>query len=248
MNTWVLLRGLTRESRHWGEFPAALRAEIGDVVVAAPDLPGNGRHHRVKSPASIEALAECCRAELRTQGLAPPYYLLAMSLGAMAAVSWAQRHPEELRGCVLINTSLRPFSSFHERLRPRNYAALLRLALSADADPERTILRMTSRGGADRTGLLEAWNTFRREHPVSPANALRQLFAAARYRAPAQKPALPFLVLASRGDDFVDPSCSQRLASAWRTDFALHPSAGHDLPLDDPAWVAREVRRWLPGL
>jgi hypothetical protein len=26
---------------------------------------------------------------------------------------------------------------------------------------------------------------------------------------------------------------------------ALHPTAGHDLPLDDGDWVARVVRLWL---
>jgi len=43
----------------------------------------------------------------------------------------------------------------------------------------------------------------------------------------------------------VHPRCSQRLARAWGAQFALHPSAGHDLPLDDGDWVAREVKSWL---
>ena len=54
-----------------------------------------------------------------------------MSLGAMVAVDWAARHPEELAGCVLINTSLRPFSPWYQRLRPANYGALLRPAVRA---------------------------------------------------------------------------------------------------------------------
>ena len=36
-------------------------------------------------------------------------------------------------GCVLVNTSFRPFSPFFHRLRPRNYAALLGLALHPGA-------------------------------------------------------------------------------------------------------------------
>ena len=28
MSTWVLLRGLTRESRHWGDFPDILREHL----------------------------------------------------------------------------------------------------------------------------------------------------------------------------------------------------------------------------
>ncbi|MDD5249962.1 MAG: alpha/beta hydrolase [Rhodocyclaceae bacterium] len=247
MSTWIFLRGLTRESRHWGDFPAVFRAAVGDAEVAAPDLPGNGQRNDLPSPASVEAMAESCRADLLARGMRPPYYLLAMSLGAMVAVAWAHRHPQELRGAVLINTSLRPFDRLHERLRPASYPALLKLAVlggSADAW-ERSIFRLTSRCRDDAAEIVAHWSAWRRERPVSRANALRQLVAAMRYRAPAQKPAVPLLVLAGARDALVDPRCSQRLAQRWQAAFAMHPAAGHDLPLDDGAWVAGEVRHWL---
>ena len=28
MSTWIFLRGLTRESRHWGNFPETFRSEV----------------------------------------------------------------------------------------------------------------------------------------------------------------------------------------------------------------------------
>ena len=40
----------------------------------------------------------------------------------------------------------------------------------------------------------------------------------------------------------------RRLAAQWATAFAEHPTAGHDLPLDDGAWVARQVGDWLRTL
>jgi pimeloyl-ACP methyl ester carboxylesterase len=249
MSQWVFLRGLTRESRHWGDFPAVFCGEIADADVVAPDLPGNGRLNYLQSPASVEAMAEYCRADLLARGIRPPYYLLAMSLGAMVAVAWAHRYPEEVRGCVLINTSLRPFSRFYERLRPRSYPALAKLAVlgGSAAEWERRILDLTSCCRGDGAAILAAWVACRRERPVSRANALRQLLAALRYRAPTQKPAAPLLVLASANDALVDPRCSQRLAQRWQTKFASHPGAGHDIPLDDGAWVARQVRGWLPA-
>jgi len=76
MSPWILLRGLTRETRHWGEFPARLQHEGARVL--ALDLPGNGRLYRERSPASVEALAAQARAQLQRLGLAPPYRLLAM--------------------------------------------------------------------------------------------------------------------------------------------------------------------------
>jgi pimeloyl-ACP methyl ester carboxylesterase len=73
---------------------------------------------------------------------------------------------------------------------------------------------------------------------------LRQLWAAARYRAPAQAPA-PTLILASRNDALVDPSCSEELARRWRVPVRMHASAGHDLTLDDPDWVVDQIRGWV---
>lgn len=246
MSAWVLLRGLTRESRHWGAFPGLLRDQWPGATVCTPDLPGNGRLFAERSPMDVTTMAECCRSQLQAQGVAPPYRLLAMSLGAMVAVAWAQHRPEELAGCVLINTSLRPFSRWSQRLRPANYLPLIRLLLpgTSVAQRERTILARTSHGAGDAQALLDDWVAWHREAPVSAANALRQLAAALRYRAPAIRPAMPLLVLASRLDGLVDPACSRQLARQWQTAYAEHPTAGHDLPLDDGPWVAAQVRRW----
>ena len=247
MSTWIFLRGLTRESRHWGCFPEIFRSAIPDAQVHAPDLPGNGSLHRQQSPQCVEAMVESFRSQLAERGVAAPYHLLAMSLGAMVAVAWAARYPEEIRGCVLINTSLRPFSPFHQRLRPGNYPRLLKLALfgGSEHEWERTILSLTSRQAEAPADLLETWVGYRREYPVSTRNALRQLRAAALYRAPHARPQAPTLILTSRLDALVDTACSQQLAQQWKTGLAEHPTAGHDLPLDDGPWVARQVSQWL---
>ena len=130
MSTWIFLRGLTRESRHWGSFPETFRQAVPEADVHTIDLPGNGRLHRLKSPADVAEMAESCRAQLLASGIPPPYHVLAMSLGAMVTIAWAARHPEEIRGCVLINTSLRPFSPFHQRLKPGNYLPLIKPLLT----------------------------------------------------------------------------------------------------------------------
>jgi pimeloyl-ACP methyl ester carboxylesterase len=169
-------------------------------------------------------------------------------MGAMVAVAWAALRPQELRGCVLINCSVRPFDPFYRRLRPRAYAALPSL-ISGDAEQrERAILRLTSCRGDAHGDILDDWVRYRRECPVAGRNALRQLIAAAIYRAPLRPPALPMLVLSSTMDALVDPRCSRNLAANWQTAAAIHPGAGHDLPLDDAPWVARQVRAWLAVL
>ena len=247
MTTWVLLRGLMRESRHWGRFPAVLRAQLPGAEIVTLDPPGNGRLYRSGSPWRIEDMVEYARREMSGRGFAPPYHLLGLSMGAMVAVAWATRHQKELRGCVLINASLRGFDPFFRRLRPRAYTALLTLIAGNAVQQERAVLRLTSCRGDAQPAILDAWVAYRRECPVSRANALRQLIAAARYRAPASGPAMPVLVLASALDQLVDPCCSRHLAAEWKTSLAIHPGAGHDLPLDDPTWVARQVREWIAG-
>lgn len=247
MSAWIFLRGLTRESRHWGSFPATFYREIPAARVHTPDLPGNGALYAERSPGQVAEMVESYRSRLLGQGIAPPYYLLGMSLGAMVAVAWAARHPQEIRGCVLINTSLRPFSPFYQRLKPASYHRLLQLALPGGSDEarERTILELTSRQVDLPVTVLQSWVAWRRECPVDSANALRQLLAAMCYRAPLVRPQSAMLILASRNDALVDSACSRQLALRWDTAFAQHPSAGHDLPLDDAAWVARQVSHWL---
>lgn len=244
--TWVLLRGLMRDARHWGAFPDVLRAAIPGTKLCLLDLPGNGLRNLETSPASVPTMAEWVRAELLRQGLPPPYRVFAMSLGAMVAVAWADAHPEELECAVLANTSLKPISPFYRRLQPAAWPLLLRMALTnPDARAaEEAILQLTSRHLDQTCSVLDDWTRWRLSHPVSRANALRQLLAAMRFTAPQRAPQTRLLLLTGAQDRLVDTRCSQALAATWQCEIAVHPTAGHDLPLDDAAWVAQHIRRW----
>jgi pimeloyl-ACP methyl ester carboxylesterase len=245
MTTWILLRGLTREKRHWGVFPQQLLEAFPGALVCALELPGNGELNSLASPMSVAATASFCRGEALRLGARPPYLLLAMSMGAMVATAWAEGHPGEIAGCVLISTSFGRFSPPHQRLRPRAWPALLRVLLARGAEArERRILELTSGLSGSHLQVPAQWAGFRRSRPVSLGNALRQLVAAARYRAPAAAP-VPALVLAGAADGLVDPRCSREIARRWQCPMALHPRAGHDLPLDDGAWVAAQIRGWI---
>jgi len=243
MTTWILLRGLTRETRHWGSFPRELAAEFPGDRVLPLELPGNGELNNLASPWSVPAMAAFCRE--RAAGAPAPWILVGESLGAMVATAWAQAHPGEIAGCVLINTSFGAFSPVQRRLRPRAWPALLEILLDRTAEGrERRVLGLTSARPGAHPQAVQDWTAIRRARPVRAGNAFRQLLAAARFRAPARAPA-PALVLAGARDGLVDPRCSAEIARRWGCPLAVHPDAGHDLPLDDGAWVAREIRRWL---
>ncbi|MGE0750329.1 MAG: alpha/beta fold hydrolase [Variibacter sp.] len=253
---WVLLRGLAREADHWGGFPQifseALRSVGHTATVEAVDLPGTGALLNVAAPTNIDATADAARqawlarakasaAPLAAEG---PRYLMAMSLGGMAANAWVTRWPRDFAGCVLINTSMRGYSPPHRRLRPSAYGALATILMTRDTlTRERAIVSLIS----NRPEILEAtareWTAITERRPISRATTLRQLYAAATYRA--RTPAIPALLLASRADRLVHPACSQDIAAQWRSELRHHPDAGHDLALDDPEWVAAQVCAWL---
>lgn len=246
MTTWVLLRGLAREARHWGDFGQQLRQRlpVGHAVVAL-DLPGNGTRWRERSPMNVDALVEAARCELGARPHEPPLVLVALSLGAMVALRWATLERRRVRGCVLINSSVGGLSPFWQRLRPGSYGALLGILCPGQSALEREerVLRLTSNLRAPARTVV-GWANYAASAPVSRSNVLRQLVAAARFRAPRTPPAVATLLLASRHDRLVNVECSRRMAAAWRVPLREHADAGHDLPMDDPAWVIQQIVSW----
>ncbi len=248
---WVFLRGLVRESAHWDDFPVRFAQAIPGARIHLVDLPGNGRHWRQPSPLSLRGMVDAARQDalelMKAEGQAgQPFYLLSISLGGMVAVEWARRHPAELAGAVLINTSLRGLSPLRQRLSWYCWPLLARIAATADvAKREGLILELTSALSPPKTGLIENRVAIHRCHPVRLDNVFRQLWAAARFRPPHEKPAIPLLLLNSLGDRMVDPGCTEAIARLWNLAPQTHPWAGHDLPLDDPEWVAATVWDWL---
>jgi pimeloyl-ACP methyl ester carboxylesterase len=245
MTDWIFLRGLMREQRHWGAFVEEFVSRLPAAMAYPVDLPGNGELNYLRSPMTVQEMVQACRSQVQEQGLAPPYRFLAVSMGAMVAVQWATAYPEEVAAMVLVNTSMRPFSAFHQRLRPQNYLSISRLALLGAGSRrwEQAILRMTTQHPGN--DVLARWQALRDRYPVSRWNALRQLWAAAKFRAPLQKPEAAILLLASRQDQLVSVACSQAIARCWNVPLYVHPSAGHDLTLDDGPWVANQIERWL---
>lgn len=243
--TWLLLRGLARESRHWGEFAQELRSRTGQAVVTL-DLPGNGALHTDTSPVTVNGLLVALRRQINECGLTLPINVLAMSLGGMVATQWAQHYPREVSRLVLINTSMRPFSSMSERLRPSAWPTLAGLALqwhqaNKGERIENAVHGLTCRQAKHRSQDIADWCHIRSSAPVSASNVLRQLRAAARFTCGPIEPRCPVLVLSSKCDGLVNPICSTRLASAWQLPHHQHPWAGHDLPHDDGPWVCEQI-------
>lgn len=238
-----MLRGLAREQAHWGDFLPRLREAFPQHQFCPVDLPGTGVHFKDRSPTTIAAI----RAHVQQQvaHIPKPYNLLALSLGGMVALDWAQHALEgEIQQLVLINSSS-GFSPPWQRMKPAAWPRLLRILSRRELfDREREILALSSNRPVD-VAVAKHWYSIQRQRPVSAGNALRQITAAARFRPGSKRPLTAALLLASKGDRLVDWRCSQALEQRWQWTLKRHPDAGHDLPLDDPQWIIQQIADFL---
>lgn len=237
----VLLRGLSREQAHWGDFIGQLQRAVPNPVLAL-DLPGVGQALDQSSPASIAQIV--CQLRRQFAAVQPgPCHLLAMSLGAMVAMAWAAEYPAEIASLVLINSSSAQLTPFYQRLKWQSYPKVVQALFASVMQREQLILQLTANNVRQRQLQVAHWQQIAQQRPVRKLDVLRQLWAASRFRLP-EKPACPMLLLASRADRLVDWRASQRIAELWQVPLLLHSSAGHDLALDAPQWLLQQAKQF----
>ena len=234
----VLLRGLAREQRHWGEFRQRLQSTLA-MQVCAVDLPGMGESHRLASPLSVAQIAEQLASRLAQRNITS-CHLFAMSMGAMVAMQYAELHPEQVKSLLLINSSAAGLTPFYQRLNWRSYPKVLHAMFASVQKREQLILQLTANNPQVWQHALPQWQRYAQELPVTRANVVRQLFAASRFQLPCP-PQCPVLLLASQADRLVNWQASARIAEHWQVELVLHETAGHDLALDDPDWLLQQA-------
>lgn len=244
---WILLRGLARESAHWGDFVPRLQSAFPDAKITTLDLPGTGRYFRDISPRSIHGIAEVLRKNVIDQGLLDqPVTILGLSLGGMVAWDWLQKHPADICGAVLLSTSFGGLNPFYERLNWQCYRKFIALVKQRDLRTrELAILGLLNNNRELDEKLTDEWVAIQQQRPVSPKNLLNQILAAAFYCPGNAKPTQPILLLNSAGDRLVAPSCSETIQQKWHLELKTHPWAGHDLTTDDGEWVVMQLKAWV---
>ena len=238
---FVLIRGLLREARHWGGFTGSLQQQFPHATISTPDIPGNGRLYQATSPKAIAEMTEALREQINAN---QPLRLIALSMGGMIAMDWMTRYPDEVEAAILINTSARPLSPFYHRLRWTVYLQVIQMIFHSAAQKEADILSLTSNRHRHDNKLLESWQQWQQQNPVSKVSARSQFLAAAKFSI-TNKPLQLILIVTSQADRLVDYRCSLKLAQAWQTDYVQHKTAGHDLPLDEPEWLAGAIKQWF---
>jgi len=240
--TWIMLRGLGREAAHWVAFVNRLQQCMPQRRIECIDWPGNGEYAHLRSPCSIAEGVAHLRQVCVERDLTPPYVLVGISMGGMAAIDWLAHFPEEIVHAHVINTSLGGISYWYERTRPASMLKLLTAAGSV-RNRENVVAAVTLSPDVVSNEIIEQWLDIARKRPVSRANLLRQLWSAARFSVRRPTQITRFTVYVSDADRLVNPQCSRDIARLWNVEIVAHPTAGHDLPLDDGNWLLAQLLR-----
>lgn len=241
----ILLRGLAREVGHWGDFYNLLKQQSFVSNLEAIDLMGAGAFNKLTSPISIQENAEFVLSQWKKKS-DRPQVLVSVSLGSMVAVEMAKLQPDRFAKIFVMNTSFANLSPVYHRLQLK---ALKRFYLIGRAknslQREEEILKMVSNDPEKRALIAPQWAALADKRPMALSNIIRQLLAATLYRLPDKAPETPIVVFNSLRDQMVDPRCSEKLSQHWSLPLYSHPSAGHDLCIDDPHWVISMIEKNL---
>jgi len=157
--------------------------------------------------------------------------------------------PGDICGAALVGPSFAGLSPCYQRLRWQSYGKIAALARSKGIyGRELAILQLVSNRRDQNSQIAEVWQKIQNERPVSFKNCYRQILAGANYRPDDRKPGQPVLLLHGQGDQLVAPECSKAIRNKWNLELRIHPWAGHDLPLDDGAWVVSQLQDWLESI
>ncbi|MGH3726036.1 MAG: alpha/beta fold hydrolase [Mycobacterium sp.] len=241
MTRWLLLRGLSREQRHWEQFPRVFAESLG-VQVECLDAPGFGTEAHRTSPATISAITDDIRSRLDRGN--DDWSLLSISLGGMIGLDWCARYPGDFERAVIINSSTASTPVWN-RFLPSSIPNLVLGRFRADEPRERAILAQTANNpDLDLDALAQRWASYLQTQRPSSASIARQISAAITFRMPRHIDT-PLLVLTSTHDRIVSSSASRTIANAFGAPLSVHLTAGHDIPLDDGPWIADQVAQWI---
>jgi len=236
--TIVLLRGLARWSDHWLGFEKFL-ADKGFRVITV-DNRGFGKSSDAESSKNLTVhdLADDV-AQVISKEAPGGAHVVGLSLGAMIGLALAAMKPQLVRSLMMVNSSVG--GSKIPRISKRALFSILQIAVMGRRgyDPLSRVILSPESPNSKREKLSKSWSEIDREHRVSLRRLFSQLRAARGFQGFVEMASIkcPVTIVRCDQDKFVDPRNSdfihRQIPSA---EIVKHPTAGHELAVDDPDW------------
>jgi pimeloyl-ACP methyl ester carboxylesterase len=243
-----LLRGLVREKEHWGDFKSKVQEAFPDAKIITPEIQGVGQYVDNISPNNFPEMIEFMRSNHNEFFCADQEnVLMAMSMGGMITRQWIEMYPTDFKRVILVNTSFKGINPLFNRLKPAGILNFFKIFLSPGVEArEKSIIKMVSNNSQNHPQIIKEWIGIQNLRPVKRASFVNQIKAALTFAPPQTWPGnLPLLILAGKKDRLCSYKSSQKLHQVWGGQYLEHPTAGHDLPIDDGPWLVEKMKRWM---
>ena len=180
MKNLLLFSGLSREKRHWGEFPELVENAM-DIKVHTLDNLGCGEFHKETTPVTIRENVDFLQEQFEKLYTENPgeWYLLGISLGGMFVTEWAQRI-NPFKKVFVINSSFKNLSPLFDRLTPYALQMMTKSFVLSGQKQEEIIYDLTSYELSSEHGYFKTneWLVYRNQYPMSE----KTFFASSRRR------------------------------------------------------------------
>lgn len=245
---FYLIRGLSRESGHWGDFVTIFESQFPNASITLMDLPGFGVFNSCNSPLSIKKIVDFLKFNYLIDK-DEDNYLVASSLGGIVALDWITRFQDDFRGLVIMNTSFNSICTFSERVRKKSKLDIIKIFLSSKIESkERLTLNINTNFPELHLKTLSEWVEIQKIRKVKRKNVLFQSIAGLTYKPISIFRKTSILTLASKKDKLVCESCFEKVNQFLGGKLVWNENAGHCIPLDDPYWVLNEIVIWIKNL
>jgi pimeloyl-ACP methyl ester carboxylesterase len=232
---------------------AMWRPQLEDLQTAfrviVPDLPGFGGSEGFRGIPSVEGMADAAAGLLDALPVSEPVVLGGLSMGGYAALAFARKYPQRLRGLVLADTRAEADSAEGKANRDKTIA--FARSHSAGAVVEQMLPKLVCE--ATRAHELHVVEEIRRIGSAQTADAVIGALQAMRDRPDATawlgQINVPTLVIVGSADALTPPAMAQILvAGIPGARLAVLNEAGHMSNLEQPELFNAALRAFLQKL
>jgi pimeloyl-[acyl-carrier protein] methyl ester esterase len=245
----LLVRGLSREKSHWGDFPLQLHKALG-LKVHCIDLPGMGEFNDHLAPINIHENTLFLRQRWLELVEENPgeWLILGVSLGGMVCLDWATSFNSDAKNFIVVNSSVKGLCKLFDRMSPYALCKMSLAFLCKGSSQEKHIFELTSVQSAKSTSsrnIIKSWIDIRNKRPITRLNFSRQLLSAMRYQY-VDKEIDNILFIAGKHDQLCSYRSSISLGKKYNAPVRLCDSgAGHDFALDRPDFLLAQIESIL---